>query len=207
MGNDIVDLCEPGNVGKHQDARFVDRVFTRGEQALIKSSPEPDRVLWSLWAAKESVYKIEARLNPESIFAHRRFELGVVNPGLDSGEMVYQGRFYQINWVQQPGYIHAWAHRAGTNPRLYQLVAVIAEPVSETVRERAVGLLSSLGFDKATIVGRPPVVLLDGQVTDFGISLSHDGAYGAVLLSVRTGRRAVSKWHVPVRFAALPARD
>ena len=35
IGNDIVDLAEPGVAGKERDRRFVDRVFTPDERARI----------------------------------------------------------------------------------------------------------------------------------------------------------------------------
>ena len=57
VGNDIVDLKEPGNRGKSGDDRFLGRVFTAEERGLIARAAAPDTRLWSLWAAKEAAYK------------------------------------------------------------------------------------------------------------------------------------------------------
>ncbi len=52
-----MDLTDPVNIRKSEDARFIERVFTPLEAGLISSSPEPDHVLWSLWACKEAAFK------------------------------------------------------------------------------------------------------------------------------------------------------
>ncbi|MHB8770731.1 MAG: 4'-phosphopantetheinyl transferase family protein [Syntrophales bacterium] len=57
MGNDVVDLHDPDNRGKSGDDRFLARVFTAEERGLIARAADPDRLLWSLWAAKEAAYK------------------------------------------------------------------------------------------------------------------------------------------------------
>lgn len=50
-------MTDPANIRKSEDARFIERVFTPFEAGLIFSSPEPDQVLWSLWACKEAAFK------------------------------------------------------------------------------------------------------------------------------------------------------
>lgn len=52
-----MDLTDPANRRKSEDARFIERVFTPGEAGLIFSAPEPDRALWSIWACKEAAFK------------------------------------------------------------------------------------------------------------------------------------------------------
>jgi phosphopantetheinyl transferase (holo-ACP synthase) len=64
VGNDIVDLAAPGNLGKSGDGRFCGRVFTAEERALIAGAVRPDALLWALWAAKEAAYKAVSRGDP-----------------------------------------------------------------------------------------------------------------------------------------------
>jgi phosphopantetheinyl transferase (holo-ACP synthase) len=75
IGNDLVDLRTREAVGKASDDRFIGRVFTPGEAARIKSSPDPDRTLWMLWAGKEAAFKIARKLRPVAIFAHSAYEV------------------------------------------------------------------------------------------------------------------------------------
>ena len=64
VGNDIVDLTNPDVRRKSQDTRFINRVFTQGEQEQIFGSTNPDVMLWALWAGKESAYKIVSKSYP-----------------------------------------------------------------------------------------------------------------------------------------------
>jgi len=73
VGNDIVDLTEPEAIGKFQDKRFIHRVFCENEQNIICAAAVPDRALWTLWAAKESAFKIYAKRTPNPAFSHRKF--------------------------------------------------------------------------------------------------------------------------------------
>lgn len=74
MGNDIVDLSTAGTRGKSRDTRFLKRVFTAAEQQSIRAAENPDLVLWTFWAAKESAYKILSKLRSSPpIFAYRSF--------------------------------------------------------------------------------------------------------------------------------------
>ena len=74
VGNDVIDLREAGVAGKSRDRRFVSRVFTEQEQALLASSERPDRDLWILWAAKEAAYKAIAKIHASAIFSWRKFQ-------------------------------------------------------------------------------------------------------------------------------------
>jgi len=80
VGNDIVDLAEPGVAGKEHDRRFMERVFTPAERDRILSAPAPTVALWHTWAAKETAFKIASKLREGVVFAHRKFEVG---PGAD----------------------------------------------------------------------------------------------------------------------------
>lgn len=52
-----MDLTDPANSRKSEDARFIERVFKSAEADLITSAPDPNQALWSLWACKEAAYK------------------------------------------------------------------------------------------------------------------------------------------------------
>jgi phosphopantetheine--protein transferase-like protein len=75
IGNDIVDLAEPGVAGKERDARFMDRVFTPAERERILAAAAPTLALWKTWAAKETAFKIASKLREGVVFAHRKFEV------------------------------------------------------------------------------------------------------------------------------------
>jgi phosphopantetheinyl transferase (holo-ACP synthase) len=78
VGNDVVDLSEPRSRGKSESTAFLRRVFTEAEAAWIRAGEDPDardRRLWTLWAGKETAFKIFSKvLGTPPVFIHRAFE-------------------------------------------------------------------------------------------------------------------------------------
>ena len=108
IGNDIVDLAEPGVAGKEQDRRFMDRVFTPEERARILGAAAPALALWKTWAAKEAAYKIASKIRGKVVFAHRAFE---VEPGTGGtlGEWArvsFDGLDIRVRWQTARDYVH-----------------------------------------------------------------------------------------------------
>lgn len=79
LGNDIVDLADLRHQGKATDQRFLRRVFTVGERGTIRSSSQPDRTLWMLWAGKEAAFKtLSKSLGTPPVFNHRSFRVSLL---------------------------------------------------------------------------------------------------------------------------------
>ena len=53
VGNDVVDLGDAETRGGPSHPRFDARVFAPAELAALAASAAPNRLRWSLWAAKE----------------------------------------------------------------------------------------------------------------------------------------------------------
>lgn len=75
VGNDVVDLAAPAARGKAADGRFLRRVFTAAEIDRIRAAADPERMLWTLWAAKEAAFKVVRKLRADLPFALRRLEV------------------------------------------------------------------------------------------------------------------------------------
>ncbi|MCA9733052.1 MAG: 4'-phosphopantetheinyl transferase superfamily protein [Deferribacteres bacterium] len=74
VGNDIVDLQSDSVGNKHEDLRFLRRVFTEEERRKIELNDNPEIALWMHWAAKEAAYKVVCKLQkPRPVFAHAQF--------------------------------------------------------------------------------------------------------------------------------------
>jgi phosphopantetheine--protein transferase-like protein len=108
IGNDIVDLAEPGVAGKEQDRRFMDRVFTPDERARILASAAPTIALWKTWAAKEAAYKIASKIRGKVVFAHRAFEVepGTTNTLGHSAKVRFDGLDIRVRWQTARDYVH-----------------------------------------------------------------------------------------------------
>lgn len=74
IGNDVVDLTSEYARGKSRDHRFVKKILSDNEQEVFSKSHNPDTLLWSFWAAKESAYKALARYNPFISIAPKNYE-------------------------------------------------------------------------------------------------------------------------------------
>lgn len=75
VGNDVVDLGRPEARNKAEDERFIRRVLNAAELAWLRSAPDPDQVLWMIWAAKEAAFKIVQKQDGGAVFAHRSYEV------------------------------------------------------------------------------------------------------------------------------------
>ncbi len=73
VGNDIVDLRDPWSQPDKVHARFDTRAFTPAERAGILASGSAHHLRWSLWAAKESAFKVARKLDSDVRFFPREF--------------------------------------------------------------------------------------------------------------------------------------
>jgi phosphopantetheine--protein transferase-like protein len=105
IGNDIVDLAEPGVAGKERDRRFVDRVFTPAERAHILDAAARTIALWKTWAAKETAYKIASKLRERLVFAHKAFEVETELAGRQA-RVRFEDLEIGVRWETALDYVH-----------------------------------------------------------------------------------------------------
>jgi phosphopantetheine--protein transferase-like protein len=207
IGNDIVDLAEPGVAGKERDRRFLDRVFTPEERARILAASAPTIELWKTWTAKEAAYKVAGKIREKVIFAHRAFEVA-------AGErhqawVRFEDLVVRVRWEIARDYVHCIADLRN-RPSRHAWVAAIAHhlqpiggvltpaehasvhsPASVRARLLARRLLEQWNLRGAEVLREwrargwgPPVLAHDGEpLPGFDVSLSHDGRFVAAALS------------------------
>ena len=175
LGNDVVWLADPHNVGRHADLLLVRRVLTPRERLLVQVATDPDRMLWSLWAAKEAAFKAWSRDQRGLKFSPSLFEV-VPNPTLGSATVTLGNQSLPVVWEQGPDWVHALA---AENP-LIVMVRVEKHQgphESEAVRDLALLVCAELGYAPGTIEETPP--LYRPGVGD-PLVISLDGPYSAV---------------------------
>lgn len=205
LGNDIVDLRESSE--KHLDEKFLQRVFTHKEQECIQKAENPNLVLWMLWAAKESIYKIATKMGPV-IFSHQEFsiedsafkKMAKLSPsGRFSASAHIKSQEIFVIWEWTEEYVHCLA-RAGVGnstsavelctdsgtlltEREKESVHSIA---SQEVRVLAKNLLRKSSKLKEIEIIRtkkgekflPPTIFDSGMlIPGLDLSLSHDGRF------------------------------
>jgi len=197
VGNDVVDLTDPENVGKSGDRRFCRRVFNEEELALIAGSARPDTVLWALWSAKEAAYKAISRGDPSVCSIPKKypviFETSAHQKIYTSLKGIVKtphgGIFIRVHIKK--AFLHALA--AGTMDELTRIVARVEALPEHTddlsglagkiLLEELAGRLGcpvdQLAIHKEKERPWAPYVTRLGARLPFTISLSHDGRFAA----------------------------
>ena len=177
VGNDIVWLGDPANVGRHADKKLLRRILTATERLLVAVAPEPDFMLWSLWAAKEAAYKAWAQGPGASLFSPGSMSVEF-SPGEGAARVMKGGQSISVRWVRGPDWVHAVAAEdpAGVVLRSERSQG---DP-SLSVRELASRALIEAGGPEAVVRGRPPRFEAGDADLGLPVSLSHDGPYIAV---------------------------
>jgi phosphopantetheinyl transferase (holo-ACP synthase) len=208
IGNDIVDLTDPQNMGKSRDTRFVNRVFGPGEQELISRAENQDAVLWALWAGKETAYKLVKKHDPSATSIPRLYKVSLdcaegsvcISPGsnaLTGCVDTPYGRI-EIKVFITSDYVHC----IGTTSTPDEMDALVwhvdrMSPDSQVspdyesafVRKALKQRLSKYFYespenieirrDKSYYGLGPPFVCINGEAAAIDISLSHDGLLAA----------------------------
>jgi phosphopantetheinyl transferase (holo-ACP synthase) len=180
LGNDVIDLTEARALRKEHDERFLNRVFTTAERSCILGAIDPALALWMIWAAKESLFKIESRRDPSAIFAHQK----ILAPGLTEialaglGHLRVEHAGLRFEWEWTEDFLHCvvasaeWRGKVelGTDVRALAL-RIIGVPSAEIRREP--GPVRPLA----------PIAFVAGRALPGIVSLSHDGRFVAAAVS------------------------
>jgi phosphopantetheine--protein transferase-like protein len=207
-GNDVVDLQAADNRRSAANPRYAQRVLSSREYASLTAAAEPERLLWSLWSAKEAAYK-SLSPNADLVFSQREFvvhtpQLHRFNQhrGQAYGSVVHGEREVAVRWYWTQQYVHCVSGAAATaghacvraaddvcidldeHPRYTSMPAS-----SQAVRALAHELLDKLGTIPADAwisrrVRHAPQIVAAGRVWPGAqVSLSHDGRFVAAAVS------------------------
>ena len=199
LGNDIIDLGDPETLSGARHPRFDARVFTREERAALAIAADPERLRWSLWAAKEAAYKCLKKLEPATCFAPARFAVRLETDG--TGSVAFGGRRLRVALFSEADCLHAVATDTA-DPEREVLCAVSSLPAaadpasaSEAVRALARDAAAAMlgcapGEIELTREGRVPRLRRRGAPENLDLSLSHHGRFLAAALETRSGASA-----------------
>lgn len=203
VGNDIVDLCTKGTIGRAKDLRFVDRVLTGTEKKhVFGCQKSPDTLLWAFWAAKETAYKAVNKSVPDISSAPRRYAVTLDGLSLESkmsgcvktpAGVVAISIFIQkthVHCIGTTGNVTALSHVIfGAKKIEVESQTPLCDQQSMQVRKFAKQKIARcLNLDTSNIDIRrsgqkkdpgPPVIRFNHQASFMDISLSHHGRYVA----------------------------
>ena len=190
IGNDVVDLHDPESRPEALHARFDARVFTSDERKALSALASAHELRWTLWAAKESAYKVAKKLDPDVRFLPRDF---VVRRIAERRAVVmhktgpFDVRLHRTDeWISAVAILTAanapWTHRP-ISAGIECLEVPGADP-SRTVRELACAALAlgmNLPLGQVMIAADRgiPVASWRSRRLPVDLSLSHHGRFVA----------------------------
>lgn len=147
IGNDIVDLNVAKRESNWQRKGFLEKIYSKKEQSLIKDAKNPAEMVWNLWTRKEAAYKI---YNRETGF--RRFnplKLACFYQNQMEGTVCCEGFLYYTHTLVTSDYIYTVAvcekdhfkltetinintkiSKINGIPFILDMVSLVAKPVS-----------------------------------------------------------------------------
>jgi len=196
IGNDIVDLHDPWSRPDKIHQRFDSRAFTHAEQVRIVESRSAHRLRWTLWAAKESAFKVARKLDAGVRFLPREFAVRMV--GDARAEVTHRVGRFSVRFDRADDWLHALAVPSGHGARAAAVGvgARVGEVETErrsasggdgpSVRVRelaraALGSVMDISPTELEIVteGGVPTVRRREQRLPVDLSLSHHGRFVA----------------------------
>ncbi len=193
LGNDVVDLSDPETSDDAIHPRFDARVFTDRERDAIASHVAPGELRWSLWAAKESAYKLLRQRDSNVIFSPREFEVDL--DVQQRGEVRFNGERFSVRVCRSGSALHAICTRRCDEK---QPIAVQAMEICDVLDEGEADLSPSIAVRRLAVrsvaeelaidpkelsvvcdSNRVPHFQQSGNRLGLALSLSHHGRYVA----------------------------
>ena len=188
VGNDVVDLNDPESQPEALHARFDARVFTFAEREALSASGSVHELRWTLWAAKESAYKVAKKLDASVRFLPRDFLVRQVGEG--RAVVMHETGPFEVRLDRTDEWVHVVATLTVADvPSTHRPVSAGVERLevpgtgpSRTVRERVCAALGSRmvlppGQVQIAADRGIPVALWRDRRLPVDLSLSHHGRF------------------------------
>jgi phosphopantetheinyl transferase (holo-ACP synthase) len=203
-----VDWKDPANAQKSRDSRYLKKILTAAEIEFVRGSRNPDVTLWSLWACKETAYKVISKSSASAAFLPRRWPVKLNQEAFTpvDGEIVIpeQNKVF-VQLLIAESYVHCIGsdnlsvlgkiiRGVDRLPPSEEEKIVDPSQFGRTCLIRRLAVLDNLNFAALSIRRtqkdgelQPPCVYLDNKEAPFDISLSHDGQFTAYAFIKKSG--------------------
>lgn len=183
LGNDIVDLIIAEKESDWRRRGYLEKIFTRFEQNLIKSSSNPDLLVWILWSMKEAVYKAHFRIARHREFAPTKIE--IKNLDITKESAAAEANYYNIKYFTKTDISDSFVHSiALIDPLKFSEIKTVK--LTTTSRDYTSLLINKNVINKTDNVvktkeGIPNIATKEG-ILKSPISISHHGNYLAIII-------------------------
>ena len=184
IGNDIVDLKHATIGGNWECPRFLEKVFTKKEEALIFASENQHQTVWLLWSMKEAAYKLHVQKFKKRFFNPTRLECELISE--DKGIVKIDDNEYFTASTLTEDYVYTIAKQNNTQEVYTSVFETKKEDYkiqSDLLKERflkAISKTKGLTFHalkiEKTAIGIPQVFYASKQLS-ISFSLTHCGRF------------------------------
>ncbi|WP_168194554.1 4'-phosphopantetheinyl transferase family protein [Antarcticibacterium arcticum] len=184
IGNDIVDLRLAAVESDPMRQRFLDKVFTKREQAVIFNASKPLKQLWLLWTMKEAAYKAhQRRFSLTRKFNPLVQQCVILSQSGDSasGEVKIGTRVYHITSIYNEKYIHSLA---SINPGATNFLWEILPSSADLRKDFLLDISQQYGIPAYSLAIEKdrnfvPVLMYKNKTFPIAFSFSKHGKFGA----------------------------
>jgi phosphopantetheinyl transferase (holo-ACP synthase) len=184
LGNDIIDLQITHRTTNWERPRWLQKVFTPKEQAVVRASTNPFTTVWRLWSIKESAYKVYLQAGGTPFLAATNIECCLETAKHSTAEIA--GLRLCATTLETPTYIFSTAQRGNTaiqnslftleKSNLQQQSVYLKQQLLQAVAATHCLALSALQLRK-TATGVPQL-FYENQLLPLALSITHHGQYG-----------------------------
>lgn len=198
IGNDVISLSASSDSLKYRCDRFMNKMFTAREQRFLKSK-SPDnlaRWVWLMWSMKESAYKSYYKQFKKRYFIPKMFECYVAEDQPEQDCLLgnvktlfqdYSTQSYMLDdcihtvtFIYERQVIHDYCFPIASSEYAVQ-AATVRRFLSQELAKLEGCSISDIQIIKDS--RGIPQAIIQGEPSDFDVSMSHHGLFGAYAIS------------------------
>jgi len=192
IGNDIVDLNLAGKSSRWKSNRFLNKVFTPGEQhTILQSGNDRFGLIWQMWSMKESAYKVYIQQGNKPCYAPNKIHCQIYSDS--SGISKIDDHFYRVQSEVTNEYIFSYSVMTKEKTAISQYGKITGNSlpsIQKLCRKEVLSAYSS--FTGANIEHLKiqkcsrgiPRIWNNNQLESISISMTHHGNYYAYAMII-----------------------
>lgn len=195
IGNDVIDISATRQESNWKRKGFLQKLFTEKEFQFILEGNDPEFLVWLIWSAKESAYKIIHRRHQKMFFSPKKFEFledHFSNQNGIAGRIKFEESFFDFKSKIEGDCIHTIAilsgHSINNVSEIFPITNTSYQTQRAGVRTALINWLAENTDSTQSIEVRNddfgiPYLYESGVNSACCLSLAHHGGYGGFALT------------------------
>lgn len=189
IGNDIIDLRHPPNIGVEKKSRYLQKFLTETEQNLVPNLSQQN--IWLLWSIKETAYKSFVKQGAPIGFYPKKIHISslVEQDGKHAATVKYEDLITQTTSVVSEEHIHTLTRTEPTtqNSKIFRSIpnevsACLRHALTKSIAQELKILPEYISISKSK--KNVPLVSVKQSNVFIDVSFSHDNNWGAFVYEI-----------------------